>query len=77
MLLVMDMSTGKIEEQSVPEQSASEFGPFEDEVLNAGWLRPELQLGLQAVVTHVAHHDPVPAEAEVESFLRNVYLSQE
>jgi hypothetical protein len=69
MLLVMDMSTGKIEERVEPE-----FGSFEDEVLNAEWQRPELQLGLQPVVVH---RDPVPAETEVESFLKNVYLSQE
>jgi hypothetical protein len=69
MLLVMDMSTGKLEKGPEPE-----FGPYEDEVLNAEWQRPELQLGLQPVVVH---HDPAPAEAEVESFLKNVYLSQE
>jgi hypothetical protein len=72
MLVVMDMSTGKIEERAEPE-----FGSFEDEVLNAEWQRPELQLGLQPVVVATAHHDPAPAEAEVESFLKNVYLSQE
>jgi hypothetical protein len=69
MLLVMDMSTGKIEEGPPPE-----FGSFEDEVLNAEWQRPELQLGLQPVVIR---HDPAPAEIEVESFLKTVYLSQE
>jgi hypothetical protein len=68
MLVVMDMTTGKIEEGVMPE-----FGAFEDEVLNAGWLQPAVQLGLQPVV----HHDPAPAEAEVESFLNNVYRSQE
>lgn len=72
MLVVMDMSTGKIEERAEPE-----FGSFEDEVLNAEWQRPELQLGLQPVVLHAPHHDAAPAEAEVESFLKNVYLSQE
>ena len=43
MLKVMDMSTGKIIED--------EFGSFEDEVLDAGWLPPvpELQLGLQQI----------------------------
>ncbi len=68
MLVVMNMSTGKIEKESVPE-----FGAFEDEVLNAGWLQPALQLGLQPVV----HRDPAPAEAEAESFLKNIYRSQE
>ena len=56
MLVIMDMSTGKIEKESVPE-----FGAFEDEVLNAEGLQPALQLGLQPVV----HRDPAPAEAEV------------
>lgn len=72
MLMVMDMTTGKIEE-AVPE-AAPEFGSFEDEVLNAEWLpRPEVQLGLQPVV----HHEhKVPAE-DAEAFLRNVYASQE
>ena len=43
MLMVMDMNTGKLIED--------EFGAFEDEVLNAGWMSasPELQLGLQQV----------------------------
>ena len=63
MLVVMDMSTGKIEKEAVPE-----FGAFEDEVLNAEWLQPALQLGLQPVV----HRDRAPAEteAEAERFLR-------
>ena len=41
MLMVMDMSSGKIIQD--------EFGSFEDEVLNAGWVpaQPEVQLGLQ------------------------------
>jgi hypothetical protein len=68
MLVVMDMSTGKIEKESVPE-----FGAFEDEVLNAEWLQPALQLGLQPVV----HRDRAPAEAEAESFLDNIYRCQE
>ncbi|HZV54617.1 MAG TPA: hypothetical protein VFF82_06730 [Rhodocyclaceae bacterium] len=68
MIVVMDMTTGKIEERIEPE-----FGSFEDEVLNAEWLQPALQLGLQPVV----HHDPAPAETEAESFLNNVYRSQE
>lgn len=68
MLVVMDMSTGKIEERVEPE-----FGSFEEEVLYAEWQRPEPQLGLQPVV----HHDRVPAESEAESFLSTVYRSQE
>lgn len=67
MIVVMDMTTGKIEEGAAPE-----FGAFQDEVLNAGWLQPALALGLQPAV----HRDPAPAEAEAESFLNNVYRSQ-
>jgi hypothetical protein len=67
MLVVMDMSTGKIEKEAVPE-----FGAFEDEVLNAEWLQPTLQLGLQPMV----RHDPAPAEAEADSFLNNIYRCQ-
>ncbi len=67
MLVVMDMSTGKIEERIEPE-----FGRFEDEVLNAEWQRPELQLGLQPV-----SHPRDRSIPDVESFLNAVYYSQE
>lgn len=71
MLTVMDMSTGKIIKE---EELQTEFGSFEDEVLNAEWLpRVELQLGLQPVV----HRDPPPSEDDAEAFLKNVYRSQE
>jgi hypothetical protein len=69
MLVIMDMSSGKTEERLVPE-----FGCFEEEVLNAEWQRPELQLGLQPVVHH---RDRSPVEGEIESFLNNLYRSQE
>ncbi len=65
MIRVMDMSTGKIIED--------EFGRFEDEVLNAGWLppQPELQLGLQEV-------HPAQTKHEVDaSYLDRVYRCQE
>jgi hypothetical protein len=68
MLMVMDMATGKIEEVVVPE-----FGAFEHEVLNAEWLQPAVQLGLQPVV----RHDRVPAETEINSFLSTIYRCQE
>lgn len=68
MLMVMDMATGKIEEAVVPE-----FGAFEHEVLNAEWLPPAVQLGLQPVV----RHDPIPAESEVNAFLSTIYCCQE
>ncbi|MBU1236666.1 MAG: hypothetical protein KJ634_11700 [Gammaproteobacteria bacterium] len=63
------MSTGKIEERFEPE-----FGRFEDEVLNAEWQRPELQLGLQPV-SH--HRDRAVRDVEIESFLNAVYYCQE
>jgi hypothetical protein len=67
MLTVMDMSTGKIIEE--------EFGSFEDQVLNAEWLpRPEVQLGLQPAVGHPAARLPIQ---DAESFLKNIYMSQE
>jgi hypothetical protein len=70
MIVIMDMNTGKI----ISEQSDEpEFGSHADQVLNAEWLRPELQLGLQPVV----HHDASPAEAEAEAFLANLYRCQE
>lgn len=68
MLAVMDMATGKTEKEAIPE-----FGPFEHEVLNAEWLPPAVQPGLRPVV----HRDRAPAETEIESFLKNVYRSQE
>lgn len=66
MLRIMDMSTGKIVED--------EFGSFEDEVLNAGWLPPEpgLQAGLQEVSVAAT-----PTEGrDAESFLHDIYLNQ-
>lgn len=67
MIRVMDMSTGKIIED--------EFGRFEDEVLNAGWLppQPELQLGLQEV--HRSASTTVGVDAV--AYLERIYRSQE
>lgn len=66
MFKVMDMTTGKVLED--------EFGAFEDEVLNAGWLppSPELQLGLQEV--HAQTDTSGTVDAEV--FLTTVYRNQ-
>lgn len=65
MIVVMDMTTGKIIED--------EFGRFEDEVLNAEWLPPlpELQLGLQEVHAAVTH------EVADDALLDRMYRSQE
>jgi hypothetical protein len=67
MIRVMDMSTGKIVED--------EFGVFEEEVLNAGWLppQPELQLGLQ----EVQHKVRTQREIDAASYLDRIYRSQE
>ena len=66
MLKVMDMTTGKIIED--------EFGSFEDEVLDAGWLPPvpELQLGLREVRGEVR----ADSEFDAEAFLSKVYRNQ-
>lgn len=70
MLMVMDMSSGKIIQD--------EFGSFEDEVLNAGWVpaQPEVQLGLQDVYTANAASSSATSLDPV-AFLNNVYASQE
>jgi hypothetical protein len=67
MIRVMDMSTGKIVED--------EFGVFEEEVLNAGWLppQPELQLGLQ----EVQPKSRTQREIDAASYLDRIYRSQE
>ena len=66
MLMVMEMSTGKLIED--------EFGAFEDEVLNAEWTpaSPELQLGLQ----EVQHRTTTAMDVDADAFLAAMYLSQ-
>ena len=74
MVIVMDMSTGKIEKLGA-EAAAEEFGAFVDEVLNAGWLpQPEL-----AVQLHSVHKESGATRAaiEPEEFMRKLYLCQE
>jgi hypothetical protein len=70
MLMVMDMSTGKLIED--------EFGAFEDEVLNAEWTpaSPELQLGLQEVQHRATAQREVDAEA-ADAFLAAMYRNQQ
>ena len=65
-VVVMDMTTGTILED--------EFGDFEDEVLNAGWVppSPELGLGLQEVQAG----DTAKGELDAEHFLGDVYRNQ-
>jgi hypothetical protein len=68
MVTVMDMTTGKIVED--------EFGAFEDEVLNAGWLPPSPELPCTRLELQETH-DAVPVgEADAETFLNTVYRSQ-
>ena len=67
MLMVMDMSTGKLIED--------EFGAFEDEVLNAEWTpaSPELRLGLQ----EVQHRAATSHEVDADAFLAVMYRNQQ
>lgn len=67
MLVVMEMSTGKVIED--------EFGAFEDEVLNAEWTpaSPELQPGLQ----EVQHRAATSHEVDADAFLAAMYRSQQ
>lgn len=53
MVIVMDMSTGRFEKLASEEALALEFGPFADEVLNAGWL-PQPQLRLETYAPSAA-----------------------
>ena len=73
MLMVMDMSTGKIIEE--------EFGTFEHEVLNAEWqpmppLPATTQLGLQEAVSARGPEYGI-RECDADAFLRQVYRVQE
>lgn len=74
MVIVMDMGTGKIDYTLNSEEAAAEeFGPFVDEVLNAGWL-PQPALCLE--VPHHAEKTAVPA-VDADEFLRTLYRNQE
>ncbi len=66
MLMVMDMSTGKLIED--------EFGAFEDQVLNAEWTPASLspQLGLQEAQPRAA----TSQEVDADEFLAAVYRNQ-
>jgi len=68
MLMVMDMSSGKIIED--------EFGPFADEVLNAEWT-PPASLGLQLGLQQVQHRATPAIEEDAETFLATMYRSQQ
>jgi len=68
MVIAMDMQTGlRLED---------EFGPFEDEVLGANWMpRPEIAPALAVAVS--SRRADAERNFDVESFMRNIYLSQE
>lgn len=68
MVIVMDMSAGRIE--------AGEQPAYDDEVLDAGWLpQPEEALQLQEHSAETAEHMPPPED--VEAFLEAMYRYQE
>lgn len=71
MVVIMEMSTGKIIEEPVVE--------YDDEVLNASWLpHPAVQAGLQTVAeaeTIRSHKAYVPEDPD--RFLRDLYRLQE
>lgn len=73
MVIVMDMSTGKIDKLNSEEAAAEEFGEFVDEVLNAGWL-PQPVAGL---ATHEHAVKKIPAPIDADEFLRSLYRNQE
>jgi hypothetical protein len=66
MIKVIDMTSGELLE--------SEFGAFEDEVLNAEWIpaSPELRLGLQ----EVQHHAAPAREVDADAFMAAMYRYQ-
>ena len=73
MVIVMDMTTGKIDRLSSAEGAAEEFGEFVDEVLNAGWMP-------QATARLETHEPTVHADrpsGDTEEFLRSLYRNQE
>ena len=72
MVIVMDMNSGMNSGRRIED----EFGDFETEVMNAGWLpQPMLQLGLQEAVTSPARREA--PSLDIEAFLRTVYVNQE
>lgn len=67
MVIIMDSSTG---------QRTDDESQYGEEVLNAGWLpQPELGLQLQSAVP--ACPDRQRTITDPDSFLRNMYSSQE
>ncbi len=72
MVIFMDMESG---DRRYLEPDESMVPAYDDEVLNANLLPPELALGLQEIsaTSHDSHAAPIDAEA----FLSAVYRYQE
>ncbi len=72
MVIFMDMESG---ERSYLEPEMSDGLAYDDEVLNANLLPPELALGLQEIPATGHEHHAVPTD--VDAFLSAVYRFQE
>lgn len=78
MVIVMDMSTGKTENLSIEAETEEEFGPFVDEVLNAGWMpQPAARLEPHPHVVDAIKPARPGQEINAEEFLNNLYRHQE
>lgn len=78
MVIVMDMSTGKTENLAVEAETETEFGPFVDEVLNAGWMpQPAARLETHPHAVDVVRLARPGQEMDAEAFLSNLYRHQE
>ena len=72
MVICMDMESG---ERSYLEPECDVSPAYDDEVLNANLLPPELALGLQEIP--LASHGARPVPVDVDAFLSAVYRFQE
>ena len=78
MVIVMDMSTGNTENLPIGAEVEEEFGPFVDEVLNAGWMpQPAARLETHAHVVDAIKPAREGQELNAEEFLNNLYRHQE
>jgi len=72
MVIFMDMESG---ERRYLEPESEVAPAYDDEILNANPLPPELALGLQEIP--VAAHEQHKVPTDVEAFLKAVYRFQE
>ena len=78
MVIVMDMSTGKKVHLPIEAETEEEFGPFVDEVLNAGWMpQPVARLEIHHHAVDVIKPSKAGQEIDTEEFLNNLYRHQE